>query len=156
MLKSYNYFLNGAEPALEADHHSTQIHGAAVPQYIFNCCRQAWTCHTCNKNQCFDRLSFCYLDLWLKVSQIKAPTYTQKLIFNLMNIHVCSKRGVYLNYAWTWVCGPSPETPTHFNPKKTGLFWRLERLGGGGGAPWWPPLRSWPWIARLPQTFAQW
>ena len=20
-----------------------------------------------------------------------------------------------------------------FNPKKTGLFWRLERLGGGGG-----------------------
>ena len=39
-----------------------------------------------------------------------------------------------MNYAWTWVCGPSPETPTHFNPKKTGLFWRLERLGGGGGA----------------------
>ena len=28
---------------------------------------QAWTCHTCNKNQCFHWRRFCYLDLWPKV-----------------------------------------------------------------------------------------
>ena len=31
---------------------------------------------------------------------------------------------------------PSIQSPC-FNPKKTGLFWRLERQGGGGS---WPPL----------------
>ena len=29
-----------------------------------------------------------------------------------------------------------------FNPKKTGLFWRLERLGGGGGGHDGPPIEN--------------
>ena len=35
---------------------------------------------------------------------------------------------------------PNPNSNPYLNPKKTGLFWRLERLGGGGGPSWPPPL----------------
>ena len=31
--------LNGSAPALQADSHGIQIHGAPAPPYIFNCCR---------------------------------------------------------------------------------------------------------------------
>ena len=42
--------LIGSVPALQADSHGIQIHGAPAPPYIFNCCRHGRGTHATKTN----------------------------------------------------------------------------------------------------------
>ena len=58
--------LNGSVPALQANSHGIQIHGAPVPPYIFSRCTPGCVAGATKTNVFIGR-AFCYLDLWPKV-----------------------------------------------------------------------------------------